>query len=284
MKDSRIPLRSRGTAAVLAFLLPGAGHLYQGRRFKAAVFSGCILSTFVCGLVLGEGQPVYSQVVHVPGPMRSPAQLHSGRISTEWSLGYYAQVFVGLPALPALVQTWRFSHPSNVPGRVAGAVDEPFAGNLIMTAADGEQSVVRVQGRLRLGPTSGDRTEGVFSGTDAGGSAVELEVDGSVTLGRPVFGAPGRMVRCQVRGNGRFLGGRLDGTISRRFVDWFQAPRDNLELDRLHATLSQRFDIACVFTWIAGLLNVMAIWDAFDGPAYGYGDESDEDDGKSADA
>ena len=32
-----------------------------------------------------------------------------------------------------------------------------------------------------------------------------------------------------------------------------------------------------MFTWIAGLLNLMAIWDAYDGPAYGYGDEEPED-------
>ncbi|MFN9825440.1 MAG: hypothetical protein ACK58J_14935, partial [Planctomyces sp.] len=33
------------------------------------------------------------------------------------------------------------------------------------------------------------------------------------------------------------------------------------------------YDVAAVLTWIAGLLNLMAIWDAAQGPAYGYGDE-----------
>ena len=53
--------------------------------------------------------------------------------------------------------------------------------------------------------------------------------------------------------------------------------------DRLHGKLSQNFDIACVFTWIAGLLNLMAIWDAYDGPAYGYGDEDPDEDEDSDD-
>ena len=52
----------------------------------------------------------------------------------------------------------------------------------------------------------------------------------------------------------------------------------------MHSRLSQKFDIACVFTWIAGLLNIMAVWDAFDGPAYGYGDEDvDESDNNKKD-
>ena len=70
----------------------------------------------------------------------------------------------------------------------------------------------------------------------------------------------------------------IQGAVSRPFLDWYQAPRDNAELDRLHGKLSQHFDIACVFTWIAGLLNLMAIWDAYEGPAYGYGDEEPDDD------
>ena len=42
--------------------------------------------------------------------------------------------------------------------------------------------------------------------------------------------------------------------------------------------------MASVFTWIAGLLNLLVIWDAVDGPAYGYGDEKkEEDEGKQDD-
>jgi hypothetical protein len=36
------------------------------------------------------------------------------------------------------------------------------------------------------------------------------------------------------------------------------------------------FELALVFTWIAGLLNILAVWDALEGPAYGYGDEEPE--------
>ena len=38
------------------------------------------------------------------------------------------------------------------------------------------------------------------------------------------------------------------------------------------------FELAKIFTWIAGLLNILAVWDAFEGPAYGYGDEEESTD------
>ena len=43
--------------------------------------------------------------------------------------------------------------------------------------------------------------------------------------------------------------------------------------------------MAMVFTWIAGLLNILAIWDAVEGPAFGYGDEhKNEDEAAAEDA
>ena len=44
-------------------------------------------------------------------------------------------------------------------------------------------------------------------------------------------------------------------------------------LQGLNGRLTKRFGMALVFTWIAGLLNILAIWDAVQGPAYGYDDE-----------
>ncbi len=41
------------------------------------------------------------------------------------------------------------------------------------------------------------------------------------------------------------------------------------ELDELHFRLGRRFELGTVFTMIAGLLNVLAIYDAWAGPAYG---------------
>ena len=46
MSDPRIPLKHPLAAGLLAFLVPGAGHCYQGRYFKAVVYFVCITGLF----------------------------------------------------------------------------------------------------------------------------------------------------------------------------------------------------------------------------------------------
>ena len=139
---------------------------------------------------------------------------------------------------------------------------------------------IPVSGHLSLKPGRLGAGEGAFEGITRDGQRVSADLSGSVDVGRRVFGSPHREVNISGLDGVRIGSASpysLHGSVSRPFMDWYQAPRDNAELDRLHGKLSQKFDIACVFTWIAGLLNLMAIWDAYDGPAYGYGDEEPED-------
>lgn len=83
-------------AAFLAWLIPGLGHLYQGRFAKAILFFVCIMSTFVYGLYLGGDSTVgWGRVVYASW---RPA---------DRRLYYLCQIGVGLPALPALVQAAR---------------------------------------------------------------------------------------------------------------------------------------------------------------------------------
>jgi hypothetical protein len=82
-----IDLKDPALAAFLAWLIPGAGHLYQGRTAKGILFMTCILGTFVFGMVvLGKGQVVYAQW-----------QPHEKR----WP--YFCQFPAGLVALPAII-------------------------------------------------------------------------------------------------------------------------------------------------------------------------------------
>jgi hypothetical protein len=89
--EDPIDLKDPVVAAILAWLIPGLGHWYQGRRSKAILFFVCILGTFVYGLYLGEGRVVYA----------------SWR-QYDRRLPYFCQIGVGLPALPALIQAQRF--------------------------------------------------------------------------------------------------------------------------------------------------------------------------------
>lgn len=274
MSDPRVNLKNPVLAAVLAFLIPGAGHWYQGRRFKAAVFSVGILTLFFWGLVLGHGQPVYSQTVVRTSSI--PPQLQSDKPLEKFSWAYAAQAFVGLPAFPALLQDFRFRRDNDSVDYLPGPLESDFTGRLFVSTVTGAQQRP-VTGRLKVTPSrpEGSRSiTGTLETTDESGQPLVLTLGGQITLGRRVFGSPYREFACTVLSESPELpGSAIEGSVSRSFLNWFQAPMDTAELDRLHGSLSRRFDVACVFTWIAGLLNLLAIWDAAQGPAYGYGDE-----------
>jgi hypothetical protein len=88
-----INLKDRWLAMFLAWLIPGLGHLYQGRTAKGILFMVCILGTFFYGLfALGGGKVVYASA--------------PGQAPYRWQ--YWCQLGAGLPALPALIQRERF--------------------------------------------------------------------------------------------------------------------------------------------------------------------------------
>lgn len=153
-----IDLRDPYFAALLAWLWPGAGHLYQRRHAKGILFMACIMLTYFFGLALGEGKVVYA--AWKPTDRR-------------WQ--YPLQLGVGLPAAPALVQSL----------------------------------VIRRGGEPILG--------GVM--------------------------APPR----------------------EEYFDERRGRRVN-ELAEWHHRLNIRFELGTLYTMIAGLLNILAIWDAYGGP------------------
>jgi hypothetical protein len=158
-EPTTIELKDPALAAFLAWLWPGAGHLYQGRTAKGMLFMICILGTFFYGFFLGGGRVVYA--AWKPEPFRWP---------------YICQVAVGVPALPAVVEAVRANADRDV------AFDQ------------------------RRGPLFGERR-------------------------------------------------------------WYHPPKPD-ELNQLLLDWNRYFELGTVFTMIAGLLNVLAIYDAWGGPAY----------------
>lgn len=75
-----VPARSPGVACILAWLLPGAGHLYLGRRAKGLIFLGVLGILFVLGVL-----------------MHSRLQLYLGFEDPLAFLFSVAQMAVGLP-------------------------------------------------------------------------------------------------------------------------------------------------------------------------------------------
>ena len=161
MAEPTVSLRNPKRAAFLAWLVPGLGHIYQGRVGKGILYAVCILSLYTIGFVMGEGKIVYWRWTN---PLNNP---------DKFPIYYLGQFFVGLPALPALIQ-------------------------------------------------------------------------GTV---RYLFGFE------------NFLGG-------------FMAEPPIRELNGLQPRLGKLVEIASMYTAVAGLLNILAIYDAYEGPAYSF--ESDE--------
>ena len=92
MSQTSVTLRNPNKAAFLAWLVPGLGHFYQGRTGKGILYAVCILGLYLVGMAMGEGKIVYWRWVN---PLNNPE---------KFCLYYLGQFFVGLPALPALIQ------------------------------------------------------------------------------------------------------------------------------------------------------------------------------------
>jgi hypothetical protein len=112
-----IDLKDPVMAAILAWMIPGLGHLYQGRTAKAILMFVCIMGTFAYGVGLGGRSDLgWGRVVYASW---SP---------DETRLPFLCQVGVGLPAMPAVIQAVRvrsgkepwldgFMAPPGQPGR-----------------------------------------------------------------------------------------------------------------------------------------------------------------------
>ncbi|HLJ10132.1 MAG TPA: DUF6677 family protein, partial [Planctomycetaceae bacterium] len=264
-------------AALLAFLLPGMGHFYQRRIFKGVLYCVCILGTFFTGLRIGHGQVVYWH----------------WKQSDNRTWAYMCQVWTGLPALPALAQSQLRSHDSLAPNFVAQAFSSSFEATLSESGNSDAATIGELTGTIdlpQLPVKSQDwtaRVKGTLV-TPQGSRPIEGELrDGK--LDPEVAPWPRRRIT-----DGHFAGRfgdqqgeplhcRIEGSIPRSLWNSYEAPLQDpgandfgsevSDLNRAHKELGGRFELGVVYTMIAGLLNILAIYDAFEGPAY----EEEED-------
>lgn len=137
-----IGLKEPWLAALLAWMLPGMGHLYQGRTGKGLLFFVCVMGTFLFGLAIGDGKVVYA----------------STRGEEPWRWQYYCQLGVGVPALPALVQrSRRENHKEELwNGFMAPPSQEPQeleddSGNMTMQPNELAKWTIEMHPRYELG-------------------------------------------------------------------------------------------------------------------------------------
>lgn len=248
-------------ALILAILVPGLGHLFQGRTLKGLIYLFGILGLYLWGVKLGEGVVVYNQ------PDKG--------ISRRVTLHYAAQFGAGAISYPALWQQRRVNPNQHAITQLSKPLSAAFTGVLI-TGDDNSEG--KLSGTINFKPeagTFGTDTIGTFNGT-LNGQNVELKLAGGFELDPTVGAGYRRMLRCNVvtaeepnPGPGKFI----EGSIPRPLLDWYGVPPEEKQLQRLTGRLGKVYELALVFTWIAGLLNILAIWDCVQGPAYGFGDE-----------
>lgn len=274
MHDSeKIPLRNPHLAGVLAFLVPGLGHFYQRRFFKGSLYSICILGTFFAGMCLGDWKVVYYN-------WGKPDRV----------LAPFFQVWAGLPALPAFIQGRRMAHVAR-----PDLLNEPASGKFrgeLTNSSHGQRLDGTVEGQLDIEPV-GDGSHRGFRGRFVGTLAGKYSIAGNVegySIDPRVAPFDERDVSFdfvgKVTGTDEMdFNGTISGGLQRPFLDWYNAPlHDNSEiseptdLERANDELGGYFELGTLYTMVAGLLNVLAIYDALEGPAYGSGEEEDEAD------
>jgi hypothetical protein len=106
-----IDLKDPALAAFLAWLIPGLGHWYQGRRAKAVLYFVCIMGVFVYGVCLGSSNET---CLDGKGTIGYGRAVYFSWRDGDRRLPYLCQICIGLPALPALVQAERMGNGQKV--------------------------------------------------------------------------------------------------------------------------------------------------------------------------
>ncbi len=206
-------------AAFLAWLIPGAGHFYQRRWGKGGLFMVCVLGTFFFGLWMGQGRVVYASWRSVPG--------REGAMVSDQRYPYICQICVGLPAMPALVQSLRMGTNPPKAQLWGGFMAPPL---LYGQSVPGDWAANRV--------AAGEFEPSDFPDLNLEHPAPEVIYIHSTD--RAFSDSPKASV-----GNAHDPYNQLS--------DW------NLKMGPF-------FELGTVYTLIAGLLNILAIYDAWGGP------------------
>ena len=267
--------RNRYLAAFLAYLIPGLGHLYQGRTFKGLLYAVCILGTFFVGVRIGEGKVVY-------------LDWHPERRT----YAYMCQFWAGAPALPPLMHNHLRSKDGLEYNRLFQPLTSKFEGTL-RNLAPGQNvpdlgNEVFVQGTVEFIPAEpladAFHWDVKIQGTIQS-KAGEFPLTGKlirVLLDPQIAPGPQRYFEGELDGELKLpapglLSGKFTGAIPRPWWDSYGAPLQDrkfwgsdrpTDLERVHMELASRFELGVVYTMIAGLLNILAIYDALEGPAY----------------
>jgi TM2 domain-containing membrane protein YozV len=186
------PRESSPLAALLSYLIPGLGQVYQGRIGKGVLFFACIYTLFFYGMFLGAGTVRAKDVdgvertFTVASNVYLPSTANSANSRTNF---------------PVLVDL--YNHPQFIGQFWVGAAAWPAVWQYVRTD-------------WRTNPD---------------------DLEKELQRGDPVLGQ-------------------------------FMRTPTNKSINAVHTAGDKRIELGWVFTVIAGVLNIMVIYDAYAGPAY----------------
>ncbi len=197
-----IDLKNPALAALLSWLVPGLGQLYQRRTLKGAIFMASLVATFVAGLWIGGGNVVYASW---------------GPAEKRWA--FLCQAGIGAAALPAMAQSYLMNGPAKQPLAASPWFAPPLARGQLVSEAYARR----------------------------------------LTAGDPAIAAEDFR---------RQAGGMV----------LYQPSRTGGQLSLWQLRLGRSFDIGSLYTMLAGLLNLLVVYDAWAGPMrQPPGDDADDE-------
>ena len=94
----RIDPPNKVTAALIAWLLPGFGHIYQGRTAKGILYACCIIPVLIAGIWMGSYHDT-------KGKLQIGRVIYYSWKDEEKRLYFIPQAMIGLVAIPAVIQS-----------------------------------------------------------------------------------------------------------------------------------------------------------------------------------
>jgi len=226
-------------AAVLSYLVPGLGQIYQGRVAKGILFLVCLYGLFFTGMAMGDWKSVYipdaaalppvSVDLRLGGLRLGPFEAHGTVKDLAYRVQYLGQFWIGIAAWPAIAQHLAGTPYVEMPDGSRGKIVLKEGG----MGKDGARDFVH-------SPTMGDMPVKKLAG-----NTVEIETREEEAARLPLKSLP--------------------------LLGEFMAEPDEDRINQLLRDSDKAPDLGWVYTVIAGVLNILVIYDAFAGPAFGTG-------------
>jgi hypothetical protein len=254
-------------AAFLSYLVPGLGQIYQGRIGKGSLFLVCLYGLFFYGQVLGGWKNVY-----LPDTSQPIKWLLFPRLAGDlWNRIYYVgQFWIGVAAWPAIWQYVNHDGTEYVTQLGAQVADGQVAERLGVEEGALIVKVTPNRPAAKAGLHGAERDE---SGRNSRGDAI-VALDGEpIRNVRSLFSAldhhqSGDLVNATIKRNGdrQDVPMTLQGLTDPNLETYQRAPPEE-EINRLQRDGDKTWDLGWIYTVIAGVLNILVVYDAYAGPA-----------------